>query len=196
MELGPASDKNINDTDGLEKVLPQIRKLAPWIPAACISRFITGSSEIIGPLSESDFDGIYPKEIISKGTITHPEFNAQRWFDMLRGMKIKRVAAMTGMTVDHINDLLRNSEGIKLKLSEGINNEKEINEQKIIQKDLLQHPLEVTKALIHGDFHLRNILIKDNSPKLIDFARSDYGPIAIDAAKLIIDIIGVFTWLR
>ncbi|MEW6418771.1 MAG: phosphotransferase [Nitrospirota bacterium] len=61
--------------------------------------------------------------------------------------------------------------------------------RKILSDDLMTHPLEVTGALIHGDFHLRNILIKENSPTLIDFAKSDLGPISIDLAKLIIDIL-------
>ncbi|KJU84313.1 Aminoglycoside phosphotransferase domain protein [Candidatus Magnetobacterium bavaricum] len=59
----------------------------------------------------------------------------------------------------------------------------------IIASDLLSKTFELSAALIHGDLHLRNILIKDNMPTLIDFARSDYGPIAVDIAKLTVDIL-------
>jgi hypothetical protein len=56
----------------------------------------------------------------------------------------------------------------------------------------LHRNLEVTNALIHGDLHLRNILIRDKLPTLIDFARSDYGPVAMDLAKIAIDILVFF----
>jgi len=66
LELGAGTSKELNDTWGLDRVLPHIRKLAPWIPVACLSRYIISYPEIIGRLAVSDFDGIYPKEIISK----------------------------------------------------------------------------------------------------------------------------------
>lgn len=70
----------------------------------------------------------------------------------------------------------------------------------------LSQTMETTIALIHGDLHLRNILIRNETATLIDFARSNLGPIAIDMAKLTIDILifckseeikpGVFSWER
>ncbi len=345
---------------------PHIRKLAPWIPSACISIWLSRQPEIIGRLSVADFDAVYPKSIItmernesikdkkhtdSKVSTdsefrTHPEFNQQRWEKMLNEMMIKRVASMTGRTVKHVNSLLENSSEIEFVLStsikeklnehdlekfkkglvlmdfggtkisvdeiisgfsevnvvkvgvyrndskgqthsywlikwgtsirklseevsahrlmfkgglnrrllvpqlypnvlywdgfgfiayefekdaltaleliqqESINSLKshlkviadnlysgaslkpfspseelskwcglDIDKQEIIKDDLLKHPMEITGSLIHGDFHLRNILIKDNSPTLIDFARSDFGPVAVDLAKLVIDIL-------
>lgn len=53
--------------------------------------------------------------------------------------------------------------------------------------DKAQHPLDVSDCLIHGDFHLHNILISDQKPVLIDFACSTIGPIIIDVAKLAVD---------
>lgn len=41
--------------------------------------------------------------------------------------------------------------------------------------------------MIHGDLHLRNLMICRNRPLLIDFARSDVAPIALDAGKFLID---------
>jgi hypothetical protein len=46
---------------------------------------------------------------------------------------------------------------------------------------------EVSWSLIHGDLHLRNIFVRHQRPTLIDFARSEFGPVAIDAAKLVMD---------
>jgi phosphotransferase family enzyme len=43
------------------------------------------------------------------------------------------------------------------------------------------------QSLIHGDLHLGNIMLGPKSV-LIDFARSDVGPIAVDAAKLTADL--------
>lgn len=48
-------------------------------------------------------------------------------------------------------------------------------------------PLRCSRALIHGDLHLRNIIVASENPTLIDFAKSDFGPVAVDAAKLLVD---------
>jgi hypothetical protein len=48
--------------------------------------------------------------------------------------------------------------------------------------------LKVTKAFLHGDLHLSNIMINGDSPILIDFAQANSGPMAIDAAKFIADM--------
>lgn len=346
LELGPGSESRINDMWGLELVLPEVRKLAPWIPVACISRYIAGQVAIVGDLSTSDFDGIYPKQIISEGTHTHPEFNRKQWNDLLLNLKVKRNAALTGRSVRDIRGLLENAHSTKLTLGEGAKklveemgetqfreavsllgfggtrlavdkivtgfsgvyvvklgvygeDEKgpnhsywllkwgnpvrkiaheadahkrllrkglerrlqvpllhhnvisweglgfiayvfeenartalemiqeagvlafspllqevakslysrndilpisprevldnwwklDIEQQKTIPDNLLHHTLEVTHAMIHGDFHLRNILVKSNHVTLIDFAKSDFNPIAIDVAKLIMDIL-------
>ncbi|MBF0590800.1 MAG: aminoglycoside phosphotransferase family protein [Nitrospirae bacterium] len=346
LELGSGINKNRNDTYGLNIVLPTIREIAPWIPAACVSRYITGDDTIISDLSVSDFDGLYPKSIIldQKGEIGS-DFNSEKWNGILRDLSIKRVAAMTGRSTVEINNLLNKVSKIKLKLSDhtrNIVNEFEderfkegvvllglggsslaINEIKggfsginvsivvasgednrvpifsywlmkwssnigklveeiqahkrmlqiginrslqvpllhhnvvawkgigyiayvfeenaktaldfindegldkftnhietivslykkpkrdtfipreelikwagfdesradLIDSNSLANTFELSGALIHGDLHLRNILIKDNIPALIDFARSDYAPIAIDIAKLAVDIL-------
>lgn len=345
LELGPGSDSRINDRWGHEKVLPHVRRLAPWVSVACISRYITGQAEIVGELSTSDFDGIYPKQIISEGNRTHPEFNKKCWMDILLNLKIKRNASLTGRSVTELNELFREAHKAKLNFDDaaresveetgeeefrqaisllglngthisldeivtgfsgiyvgklGVYGESEkgpnhsywllkwgspirkiahevdahrrllrkglerrlqvpllhnnvinwggfgliaygfeedaktaletisesgipafapilrrtvkhlygrgrrvlpisprdtlhswwkldVDEQKSIPSELMCHTLEVTHAMIHGDFHLRNILIKEDQATLIDFAKSDYQPIAIDAAKIIID---------
>ncbi|MBF0343692.1 MAG: aminoglycoside phosphotransferase family protein [Nitrospirae bacterium] len=345
LELGPGTDRSCNDTLGLDHVLPKIRSLAPWIPTACISRHITGEETILRLLSVSDFDGIYPKKIISTGNKIHPDFNKTLWNSILLDLRIKRVAAMTGRTTFKITTLLEKSKNVELRLSDNIRKivdgigteqfqegiallelggttliiseitggysginvwrieasdsgtkglfrshwlikwgadiiklDKEIQAhyqmlqrginrslqvpllhhnvvawsgigyiayvfekdaqtalefirknnvekftkhiEKIVKflystdknffdpikelkrwcdfnvennhtthKESLQRQFELTGALIHGDLHLRNILIKDNMPVLIDFARSDYAPIALDTAKLVIDIL-------
>lgn len=353
LELGAGVGQQLSDTWGKDKVLPIIRRLAPWIPVACISRYISGEITIVGDLSTSDFDGIYPKEIIAtkEGRSgadfkTHPDFNSKKWDDILKGLQAKRVSALTGRSVEQIRELLLGKESIDFKFSnkiedivesldaerfkEGIallalgGKEIAINEivsgfsgvyvckvgaygedhkgpvrsywllkwgkqirkleaeaeahfwmfqrgierklqipqlhhhvvywrgigyiaygfeedastalelinnkglpelsahietiasslysktkispiaprvelekwckfdsetLKYVNPDLLQNTMEITRALIHGDLHLRNILIKDNLPTLIDFARSDLGPVAIDLAKLVIDIL-------
>ena len=49
--------------------------------------------------------------------------------------------------------------------------------------------LRVTRSVLHGDLHLKNILTNSDDLFLIDFARSSAGPIAVDAAKLVSDIV-------
>lgn len=350
LELGPKSNREMNDTWGLDKVLPHIRRLAPWIPVACLSMYIDNDFPgIIYDLSFSDFDVFYPKRIIydQEHKKTNPDFNQNKWQNMLQQLSIKRVATMSGRSVEEIKRLLNDSKNMKLTLSEstqpkitefgegkfkeglalmdfgslelsinelvqgfsginvgklsaygrddkgeihsywlikwgkpirklaeeaeahhrmfqrgidrslqvpqlhhkaiswngmgylaysyedkaltalefvhknevkglvphmnkitsslyskshkgsvsprrelekwcGVLNDKELE---ALGNDNLNHPLESTFALIHGDLHLRNILITDGKPTLIDFARSDSGPIVIDLAKLLIDIL-------
>ena len=45
-----------------------------------------------------------------------------------------------------------------------------------------------TQTRIHGDLHLGNVMLGDR-PVLIDFAHSRIGPIAVDAAKLVVDLL-------
>ncbi|HEV7921065.1 MAG TPA: phosphotransferase [Thermoanaerobaculia bacterium] len=48
--------------------------------------------------------------------------------------------------------------------------------------------VDYTMCRIHGDLHLDNVMIGD-APVLIDFSKTDVAAIAIDAAKLIADIL-------
>ena len=343
IELGPSSTPQRHDKYGLDRILPVIKKLAHWIPVACISRFITGDSTFIGELSHSDFDGIYPKEIITDGELAHPSFNKNSWENILNSLSISRISNLTGLSKIDIQARLKNNkfklriseplkktikkygkkefaEGLSLlgfnpksimlddnligfskinvnklsiyddencgdrsfwllkwgmptrKLSDeiaahkrvmrsglyrrlqvpllydnvifwkgigficytfeegtqtaleyinkyGIEKYSTINniivdclykskkptpinvkqeikriwnievEKEGINCQELTRPLEVTYSFIHGDFHLRNILIKDSYPLLIDFAKSTIGPVVLDLAKLTIDIL-------
>lgn len=56
------------------------------------------------------------------------------------------------------------------------------------ERGALAEDVEYQRCLIHGDLHLGNIMI-GSQDVLIDFARSDDGPIAIDAAKFISDLL-------
>jgi len=344
LELGPGISRDISDTDGIDVVLPIIKEHVPWIPVACISRFISGDPRIIGDLSVSDFDGFYPKNIIvaeqtsGEKFKTHPDFNYTKWQEILNGMHTKRISNLLSEPVckinkykeatsdteliiddnisgpinlvgidtfkygisllglngtkysivevspgfsglhtcklsvygeDHfgkiksywflkwgqpIRKLHEEVEAHKRMLSRGIdrnlqipllhtsvmhyagigyiayafeenattgltyilergisdfehvllgiydhlhsniecspvNAKSELNKWCSDDKLCNNKPMEVTTGLIHGDFHLRNILIRGNSPTVIDFAKSDKGPVCIDYAKLIIDII-------
>jgi hypothetical protein len=88
---------------GLTQVLPSIRRLAPWMPVACISRYIANDSPIIAELSTSDFDFFSPKGMmVVDATVPHPEFNPKHWKESLRAMQLKRIASTTGRSVDEL----------------------------------------------------------------------------------------------
>lgn len=99
LELRGGVTKEVCNTEGLDVVLPHIRSLAPWVPVACISRYISGSDEIIAELSCSDFDAFFPKAIIGDATRLHAEFNANRWQAILLDMHLKRIAWQSGRSV-------------------------------------------------------------------------------------------------
>ena len=120
IELGPAINPDINDMWGYEIVLPRIRQYAPWLPCACISRYLTGKPEIIASLGVLDFDGIYPKKVITEGSITNPNFNAERWEEMLYEMSIKRISSITGNSVFLIKSLVDNYNQYNINLSDGV----------------------------------------------------------------------------
>jgi hypothetical protein len=52
----------------------------------------------------------------------------------------------------------------------------------------LNSAVRYQQCLLHGDLHLGNIMLGDRD-LLIDFARSGFGPLALDAAKLVSDIL-------
>ena len=343
LELGMGESAEAGDRNGLEKVLPYVRSKAPWIPVACLSRWIIGDPHIIGELSAADFDFFAPKNIIWFKGRTDPEFNASKWQRILRAVRMKRIAALSGRLLLDLDLRLRSppkviragvidsvlrvldvpaatfDEGLVLTgidgseftldpiapgfsgvnvsrlIVSGHDGDEPINSHwlikwgrpvlKVFQEATahrraltrgmprnLQVPQlfpqamcwgglgflvyafehealtafdylkknnalsiaepfakicsslysnsrrkpvnfksqitkwcgetetsaiahinfppnvsEVTWALLHGDLHLRNIFLQAQGPTLIDFARSDYGPVAIDCAKLIID---------
>lgn len=47
--------------------------------------------------------------------------------------------------------------------------------------------LRVSMCILHGDLHLRNLLICEDELHIIDFARSAYGPLVVDLAKFVCD---------
>lgn len=53
--------------------------------------------------------------------------------------------------------------------------------------DKVPNAIKPTTAWLHGDLHLRNVLIGERNV-LIDFARSDFGAVVIDLAKFISDL--------
>ena len=333
------------DLSGLTKVLPHVRSVAPWVPIACISRFIEGA--VIGELSSSDFDYFMPKSEIGDQARTHPEFNVQRWKQITRAMQIKRIASLTGRTVEELRRCIMKSQHLDIddsvqkvinemhipidKFKEGlatlglegsslhveglqpgfsglnvsrvisyghVNDEpitaywlikwggpiSKLTDEAVAHRRLSRRGFErtlqipqmypnaisfdgigflvyafekdaqvalsdlsgkrnhetfsfalekitnalysnkrekpinaldeiikwtglekscienikskikecahvVSWSLIHGDLHLRNVFLKNEVPTLIDFARSDFGPIAIDAAKMVADYI-------
>lgn len=105
LELGAGVRAKRQDTFGLTRILPHIRRIAPWMPTACISRYIEGDdAQIVGDLSAADFDYFCPKSTIAETDgRTNPEFNATRWHSILRAMLIKRNSAMTGRPVVEVN---------------------------------------------------------------------------------------------
>jgi hypothetical protein len=44
-------------------------------------------------------------------------------------------------------------------------------------------------CLVHGDFHLRNVLFSSGGVLVVDFARSTVGPVVVDAAKMAADLV-------
>lgn len=52
-----------------------------------------------------------------------------------------------------------------------------------------QRSLKVKHCMVHGDLHLDNVMVGPSSGVLIDFARSRCAPLAVDAAKLIMDFL-------
>jgi hypothetical protein len=140
LELGAGLGQKLSDTWGKDKVLSHIRKIASWIPVACITRYISGNPLIVCDLSVSDFDGFYPKEVIAimdenadGGFKTHPEFNQVRWKGILNDLRIKRVASSTGRTLTETKALLNNAGNINLTLSE------------IVKKDVEKYGIEKFK---------------------------------------------------
>jgi len=101
-DIGP----EVSDLSGLKQILPKIRSMAPWIPAACISRYIGTDGSIVGLLSSSDFDFFVAKKMIVDDKRTHAEFNQQSWQDTLRSMQIKRIAGATGRSTGDVFDCL------------------------------------------------------------------------------------------
>lgn len=360
LELGASTYPGKQDVSGLTRILPHIRSKAPWIPVACISRYIRGDDvKVIGDLSASDFDFFCPKTAFAEPDgRTNPEFNAEKWQQILRAMLLKRNSVLTGrclhdlersvsspprltlpsrakaalaqldvsadafaealalvgiegseLSVDPLTPgfsgvnvsrvtasgsqdqlpvlshwlikwgrpqsklvaeaaahkrLLHRGfnralqipqaipsaafwggigliayafegeaidglktvttsglDAIKPPLNEAIKHlfhvdqvrhksvdrdselikwcavsEDELKQAKIPERDTT---CEVSWALIHGDFHLRNMFVTNGRPTLIDFARSSPGPIAIDAAKMVVDLMafgstGSFDW--
>lgn len=361
LELYGGDDTNAGDLAGLNDILPHVRKLAPWVPIACLSRYIQTGNLVLWELSVSDFDFFSPKGMIiirdrqsekskaAEGKETrprlksHPDFGPEPWAQMLQKMQFKRIANITSRSLCDIKDsgsksrtltpdtttteMLSHLEITKKSLGEaigllgiegsdfsikalqpgfsGVNVslvsahghtddepvhaawllkwglpiwklEEEANAHRrifcrgierslqipqlhphaivwdgigyiayafeqdaqvalvvakenidVLSKSLctITHGLydearrktvlgvselskwvglstdeaqglvtdnelfEISWSLLHGDLHLRNIFIRDNTPTLIDFARSDFGPIAIDAAKIIIDVL-------
>jgi len=127
LELGPASRPDINDYLGLEVVLPIIRNLAPWIPTACLSRHITGDANIVGRLSVSDFDGIYPKETIAQVEVdilrTSPTFNYEKWNGILENLTLRRNSSVTGLPVHFMKQKLKAAQEIRLVKGKSIETE-------------------------------------------------------------------------
>jgi thiamine kinase-like enzyme len=347
LELSGATTLDGYDVWGKDRVLPLLKQNAPWIPTACISRYISGTPKIVGELSVADFDGLYPKEIITneKQTRTNLSWNKNYWKNLLEDLSIKRNAWLTGKSVietknkikskkeiqididPRLIDVIRDNIGIHdfeesiallgfcekkanitiTQISEGFSGEYtakltciEENSNKsywllkwgakinklhaeikahhkvflhgidrsifvnsiysnivywknfayiaynfeleaksgfevlskkgitdfssmiadIVKKfyknyqtasvfliteankwfndvafisDLAQKfnlkDMEITNSIIHGDLHLKNILMNDKSPVLIDFAKTTTGPISIDFAKLVMDIL-------
>lgn len=56
------------------------------------------------------------------------------------------------------------------------------------ENDLLGETIVYQRCRVHGDLHLGNIML-GSTDLFIDFARSKVGPIAVDAAKLISDLL-------
>lgn len=344
LELGPQLDREISDRSGVEKVLPRIRSLAPWVPVACISVWLE-DSRLAGRLSTSDLDGFYSKKKFFDRGATGAEFTEERWNEMLVEWNHKRAAWLMGLSTAAVSDAIHRAtsiqmiwsnelecalsdyeertitaglclmgiKGTELSISDVVGSysgvlvtkihafgnddggpfeskwlvkwghpirklAKEAEGHKrwfmrgmkrslqvpqltinvlpwngvgflayyyedgaetalellkqhgnyeqvgsilsVLAKQLYQgaaakpymvqdilrnwcglsaeeaaplcasaskQPLMGSRALIHGDLHLRNIIVAEGNPTLIDFAKSDFGPVAVDAAKVLVD---------
>ncbi len=127
LELGPASEVEIQDTYGMNVVLRLVREHCPWLPTLCISRYISGSDEIIVECSLSDFDCIIPKRFVlvsnvpsnkpenneskeenkndKKDNIYAPNFNGSRCRKLLQDASLKRVSILTGRDINKLKQL-------------------------------------------------------------------------------------------
>lgn len=120
--VGVKTKKDDKKTDdyGLTQVLPHIRLRAPWIPTACVSVWISNDPKIMHELSVSDFDGLYPKELIGEWDAavgkfrTDPKFNRDLWAKILRDLEIKRLSSMTGRSVLDVTQLAGDAGKIKV----------------------------------------------------------------------------------
>jgi len=61
--------------------------------------------------------------------------------------------------------------------------------------EIAKKTIAFSRSRIHGDLHLGNILL-GTSPVLIDFGRSNVGPIALDGARFVADLVVRFPELR
>lgn len=110
LELGAGADGALADLDGMDKVLPVIRREAPWVPAVLITRYITGAPVILATVSPSDFDAVLPKQFFGD-----PATNEERWKRFRRAVALRRIASMTGRSLMEIHDCMEQ----KLELSYG-----------------------------------------------------------------------------
>jgi hypothetical protein len=101
LELSGDGNQFATDIQGLTEVLPWIRARAPWLPIACISRYL-GEATMVAQVSASDFDFFGAKQIIGANDRTHPEFNAEKWKEMLYAMEAKRAAWLCGRTLQSL----------------------------------------------------------------------------------------------
>lgn len=123
---GFRAKEGITDMYGLTQILPHIRLHAPWIPAACVSIWISNDPKIMHELSVSDFDGLYPKELIGEWDKdagqhrTYPKFNPDLWNKILRDLEIKRLSTLTGRSVLDVSRLAKEAANIKVTPSQEV----------------------------------------------------------------------------
>jgi hypothetical protein len=121
LELGVHSIQGANDLWGLERVLPTVRRLAPWMPIGCISTYLEDALTV-GMLSASDFDGLYAKTCFynDRTKKTSDQFNENRWREILDEWNTKRAAWMTGRSVEEVKYLLSEAQRTNIVASDGV----------------------------------------------------------------------------
>lgn len=114
LELSGDGGTVANDVKGMTEILPRVRALAPWMPIACISRYVEADKSIVADLSVTDFDLFAAKSLIGSESRTHAEFNADMWRNMLLSMQTKRVAWLTGRSPGEVSSCLANKPELTL----------------------------------------------------------------------------------
>jgi hypothetical protein len=142
LELGivtKGSDKDPSDIKGLDKILPHVRLIAPWLPVICISRFLGTSGAATAKLSCSDFDAFFPKSYIGSapteelgfdGTdeltlIPAHTFHENSWEEIETKSWLNRVSRSIGVKLNELTSLYQKRDELEVLTDGEVNTQME-----------------------------------------------------------------------
>jgi hypothetical protein len=116
LELGAADTSKLADLHGRDKILPEIRRRACWLPVILMSRHITGDPNILAQLTPHDFDAVVPKGLVNDKTAS-----GQMWSSLRTMSALSRIAHLTGRSTSVLQGLLDGK--LDLVYGEGVRNQ-------------------------------------------------------------------------